>query len=217
MAVVLSWSGGKDGALALRDLQRRGEEVLALLTETRDERTRSHRLRTDLVERQAGALGLPVRFVEFPDDPSNEAYETRMRRVAADLADRADAVAFADIHLESVRRYREDLYAETPLDVRFPLWGTDTEALFEEVRGRYEAIVVCASDDLGSSFAGRTLTERFRAALPPGADPCGEDGEFHTFVTDGPPFREPVPVSVGELFSETGHGQRRHYRDLLSP
>ncbi len=211
---MLSWSGGKDSALALWNLERRGVEVVELLVECHGERTRGHRVRRDLVDRQAAALGYPVRFVDLPADADNDAYETRMCELAREYADRADAVAFADLHLDDVRAYRESVYADAPLETRFPLWGRDPDPLVETVLDRFEAVVVAASDALGPAFAGRRLDAEFRADLPDGVDPCGESGEFHTFVVDGPPFDERVPVEVGEPFTDERHGTTLHYRDL---
>jgi uncharacterized protein (TIGR00290 family) len=213
--VVVSWSGGKDSALALWELERRGATVVDLLVETHGSRSRGHRVRTDLLERQADALGHSIRFVELPTDADNDTYESRMRAVAADYAGRADAVGFADLHLADVRAYRENLYAETPLDTQFPLWGRDTDDLATAFVEAFTGVVVATADDLGPAFAGRDLDAQFLADLPDDADPCGEGGEFHTFVTDGPPFDEPLSVTVGEAFTEASHGQRRHYRDLL--
>ncbi|WP_255197918.1 ATP-binding protein [Halorarius litoreus] len=214
MAVVCSWSGGKDSALALWALERQGVEVVELLTTTHGNRSRSHRVRTGLLERQAEALGYPIRFVDVPHDAANDVYESRLRAVADSYAGRADALVFADLHLDDIREYRERLYADTALDPRFPLWGRDPETLFETFTERFEGVVVCTNDALGPAFAGRRLDADFRTDLPDDADPCGENGEFHTFVTDGPPFDAPVPVTVGEAFTETSHGMRLHYRDL---
>lgn len=213
--VVCAWSGGKDSALALWDLERRGVEVSELLVETHGDRSRGHRVRVELLERQADALGYPVRFVDLPPDADNDTYETRMREVATSYADRADAVVFADLHLEDIRAYREGLYADTPLDTRFPLWDRDPEALFEAFVDRFDGVVVCTNETLGPAFAGRPLDTDFRDDLPADVDPCGEHGEFHTFVTDGPSFGQPLSVTVGDAFTDESHGMRLYYRDLL--
>lgn len=215
--VVLSWSGGKDAAFALRELQRDGVEVVELLTTTAATtgRTTMHGVRPELMRRQVDALGYPLRLVELPADASNAAYEDRMAEVTADYADRVDAVAFADLHLEDVRAYREERLADTTLEGYWPLWGRDTDDLFDAVlEAGFEATVVCANDDLGLEFAGRRLDEGFRDALPANVDPCGENGEFHTFVSDGPPFDAPVEFERGERVTREVGDEPFHYVDL---
>ena len=223
MRVVCSWSGGKDAAVALWELRERdGVEVVELLTtvSAATGRTTMHGVRPALVREQAAALDLPVRFVDLPADASNEAYEERMAAAMAGYAERGvDAVAFADLFLADVRAYREERLEGTDLDGLWPVWGRDTDEFLDAfLAAGFEAVVVCANDDLGPEFAGRRLDADFRAALPDGVDPCGEHGEFHTFVVDGPPFDRPVAVELGDLVTRTvgdDGGTTYHYRDLL--
>lgn len=228
MQTALAWSGGKDAAFAL-DACRRGTaadddlpldpEVVELFTTVSagTGRTTMHGLRPELVERQADAADLPLTLVELPADPSNEQYEERMAEVNRDLADRGvDAVAFADLHLEDVREYREEQLRQAPLDGVWPLWGRDTRDLSREFReAGFRAIVVCVDGrELDASFAGREYDEQFLADLPGGVDPCGEGGEFHTFVFDGPIFEAPIEVERGERVTREAGGADFHYCDL---
>lgn len=217
MRVVLSWSGGKDAALALEELGHDHEVVELLTTVSKGTgRTTMHGVRPELIRRQAEAVDRPVRLVELPGDASNDAYERRMREVTNEYA-HLDAVAFADLHLEDVRAYREARLADAPITGCWPVWGRDTDAFLRDFLDRgYEAIVVCANDKLGPEFAGRRIDDTFRDALPPDVDPCGEHGEFHTFVTDGPPFTARVAVERGGLVSRTvgSRDETYHYRDL---
>jgi len=220
MRTVVSWSGGKDAALALAEcLDAPDVEVVELLTTVSEETGRSsmHGVRRDLYERQAAAIGRPVRFVEIPEDASNAAYEERMATVADEYAARGvDTVAFADLYLEDIRAYREDRLAETGIDGTWPLWKRDTEAVARGfIDAGFRAIVVCVDGQaLGQDFLGRSFDGAFLDALPNTVDPCGENGEFHTFVHDGPVFDAPVPVAVGETVTrEPGDGVY-HYLDL---
>lgn len=218
--VVVAWSGGKDAAFVLRHLlDREDVAVVELLTTTAGDRTKAHRLRPGLVDRQADALGLSVRFVELPPDPDNEAYEAALTDAFAAAADRGvDAVAYADLLLDDVRAYREGLLEGTGLAGWWPIWGLDTGALAGEfLDAGFEArLVAVEGDALDASFAGRPYGEALDE-FPGGVDPAGEHGEFHTFVTDGPIFEEPVAVDPGELTTrEDEHaGRTVHYRDLL--
>lgn len=217
--VALAWSGGKDAAWALRELRSREDlAVVELLTTREGDLTKAHRLRPELVERQAAAAALPLEFADLPPDPDNDAYEAGLARAFAAAADRGvDAVAYADLYLEDVRAYREGLLADVPLDGVWPVWGTDTGDLARRfVEAGFSATLVAVEGDaLGPEFAGLDYAEAVERA-PDGVDPCGEDGEFHTFVTDGPVFEEAVPVESGELTTrEDEHaGRTVHYRDL---
>jgi len=225
METVLSWSGGKDASYALWKMQEADAtsdaEVVALLTTVSAEtgRTSMHGVRRDLYERQADALGLPIRFVELPVDADNDAYEETMAAVTADYEDRGVArIAFADLYLEDVRTYREERLADSDLSGYWPIWGRDTEAVAREFADAFAATVVAVDDDaLDASFAGRRFDTDLLAALPEGVDPCGENGEFHTFVHDGPVFDAPVPVETGERVTKAvGEETTIHYCDLLA-
>jgi uncharacterized protein (TIGR00290 family) len=233
MRTVLSWSGGKDAAYALWKMEQPGNpvadegdasdaEVVELLTNVSSatDRTSMHGVRRDLYERQADAIGLPIRFAELPEDASNEEYERRMAEVMADYAARGiERVAFADLFLEDVRAYREERLRSSPIEGYWPVWGRDTEAVAREFAEHFAATVVAVDDDaLDASLAGRRFDADFLADLPESVDPCGENGEFHTFVYDGPIFDRPVPVETGErVTKEVGHGDATvHYCDLLA-
>lgn len=216
----MAWSGGKDAAYMLWQLLDRDDvRVVELLTTAAGDRTKSHRLRRELVERQADSVGLPLRFVELPPDPDNETYEAGVRRALADAADRGiDCVAYGDLLLEDVRAYRAGLVEGTGLEGWWPIWGTDTAAVARAfLAAGFAARLVAVNDDaLDAEFAGRALESALKDA-PEGVDPCGEHGEFHTFVTDGPIFDEPIPVELGEVTTRDGQhaGATIHYRDLV--
>lgn len=210
MRVIVSWSGGKDAALARRVLDS-DHEVVGLLTELAGDRTKGHRLRPALVRRQADALDLPVTFVELPESPSNERYERALRAALAETD--ADALAYADLHLRDVRAYRESLLADTALDGVWPLWGRTPAGVLDEFLDGGAAVVCAADETLGPDVLGRAI-ETVVADLPDGVDPAGEGGEYHTFVTDGPEFDAPVAVTAGERTVREGHAGRRYHRDL---
>jgi uncharacterized protein (TIGR00290 family) len=216
--VLMSWSGGKDSALALREIRRgRRFDVRALLTTVTEgyDRISMHGVRRVLLEAQAAALGVPLHAVEIPQACTNDEYARRME--AALLVHREEGVrdvVFGDIFLEDVRRYREENLAAAGMRAHFPLWGRETAALARAfVRDGFRAVTVCVDgEQLDRRFLGRTVDAEFLADLPPAADPCGENGEFHTFVSDGPGFRCAVEYTVGEEVLREG---RFWYRDLL--
>jgi uncharacterized protein (TIGR00290 family) len=220
---VLSWSGGKDATVALREMRDSDIQVRELLTTVSTETGRSsmHGVRRELYEQQAAALGLPIRFVEIPEDADNDEYDERMAAATADYERRGvEYVAFADLHLDDVRAYREQRLADADLDGYWPVWGRNTDELVREfLDAGFEATVVAVDGAaLPASFTGCRLDADFLADLPDEVDPCGENGEFHTFVHDGPVFEEPVPVETGErVTKEVGHGDATvHYCDLLA-
>jgi uncharacterized protein (TIGR00290 family) len=209
MSVALSWSGGKDSALALSALRRVGREPDALITTVTAtyERVSMHGVRRELVARQAEALGIPLVEVVIPPACVNEVYETKMAAAfAAPPLAGIDVVAFGDLFLEGVRAYREERLAARGRRGLFPLWERDTEELAREfIRDGFEAVVVCLDPRaLDPSFAGRAYDERLLAELPPSVDPCGENGEFHTFVHAGPVFAEPVACAAGDIVERDG-------------
>ena len=208
--VLFCWSGGKDSAMALHALQSAGESrVTALLTTVTEEydRISMHGVRRVLLERQAASIGLPLHAVLIPPQCVNTTYETRMKEALNQhLARGVQRVAFGDIFLEDLRVYRERNLAQIGMEALFPIWKRDTRELARDfLRLRFQAIVVCVDPRvLDPSFAGRVLDESFFADLPPGADPCGENGEFHTFVFDGPIFQTPVHFTTGEKVLRDG-------------
>ncbi|MFH5800161.1 ATP-binding protein [Haladaptatus sp. CMAA 1911] len=211
---VLSWSGGKDAAYALFELG----EVTELLTSVGENgRSSMHGVRRELYDAQAEALGIPIRYVELPMECSNEEYESRMAAVMAEYETRGiERVAFADLFLENIRAYRTEQLGETGIEGSWPVWNPDTD---EQIRRYLDAgfratVVTVDGAKLDASFVGRELDESFLAAVPDGVDPCGENGEFHTFVWDGPTFDSPLSVEVGETVTkEVGDGEY-HYCDL---
>jgi uncharacterized protein (TIGR00290 family) len=209
MTVALSWSGGKDSALALWTLRRRCLEPCALVTTVTEgyDRISMHGVRRQLLERQAEALGLPLVQVVIPPACVNAVYETRMAEAfAAAPLSRADAVAFGDLFLEDVRAYREERLAAGGKRGLFPLWGRNTAGLAREfIDAGFEATLVCVDPRaLDGSFAGRSYDERLLAELPDGVDPCGENGEFHTFVHAGPIFGKPIAHARGNVVERDG-------------
>lgn len=219
MRTILSWSTGKDCAYALHVLRHTpGIELAGLMTtlDAATDRIAMHGTRRPLAEAQARAAGLPLRFVEIPWPCPNEAYERAMAAYIAEVrAAGVEAIAFGDLFLQDVRAYREARLAETGLVPLFPLWGRDTAPLAEEMiaSGLRALIVSLDPGRLDRSFAGRPYDLDFIAALPAGVDPCGENGEFHTFAVDGPMFGEPVRWQTGETAERDGFV----YVDLLEP
>jgi uncharacterized protein (TIGR00290 family) len=207
---ALAWSGGKDSALALHELRERsGSPPRALITTVTADygRISMHGVRRELLTCQAGALGLPLVEVEIPAACSNDVYEQRMERALAEppLAE-AQSVAFGDLFLADIREYREERLHRVGKEAVFPLWGRDTRALAREfIAAGFEAVLVCVDPrQLDRSFAGRPFDAELLADLPPEVDPCGENGEFHTFVHAGPIFNAPIPCRVGETVERDG-------------
>jgi uncharacterized protein (TIGR00290 family) len=202
---ILSWSGGKDSAIAFEELSRDARyEITSLLTTITEgyNRVSMHGVRACLLEQQARALGVPLMKVIVRQAVSNDQYEAQMREVLTRAqADGITAVAFGDIFLEDIRRYREEKLLQLGMKSVFPIWKRDTRELAANfIKAGYHAILTCLdSKHLGSSFVGRSFGESLLADLPPGVDPCGENGEFHTFVHAGPIFRKSIPVRRGEV------------------
>ena len=208
--LLVSWSSGKDSAWALHRLHQSGAYDLAgLLTTVNSafDRVAMHSTRRALLEAQARAAGLPLFPVPLPWPCSNAEYESRMRDACASaVASGVEFVAFGDLFLEDVRRYREDHLTGTGLEPVFPLWGEDTRRLAEEmIDNGLRARLVCVDPrKLPAEFAGREFDATLLRDLPPGVDPCGENGEFHTVVYAGPMFREPIPIESGEVVERDG-------------
>lgn len=200
---VLCWSGGKDSARALYETRLGGQyEVVSLLTTvTRDyERVSMHGVRTALIEEQARLLGLPLEKVFITAAASDAEYEAQMRDKLEAFKDKGvSSVIFGDIFLEDLRKYREERLAELGMSAVFPLWQRDTLELAREfIEMGFKAITTCVdSRVLDESFVGRTIDEGFLASLPSGLDPCGENGEFHSFVFAGPVFNTPMKFEIG--------------------
>ena len=208
--VLLAWSSGKDSAFALHVLRQRDDvEVVGLLTtvnETHD-RVAMHAVRRTLLEAQAAATGLPLTLVRIPHPCPDVAYEAAMGRALEEArASGVVGVAFGDLFLEDIRRYREEKMAGTGLRLLFPLWGRPTAGLAREMLDAgLKARITCVDPRvLAGSFAGREFDLPLLADLPAGVDPCGENGEFHTFAWNGPMFGRPVPVRGGEVVARDG-------------
>jgi uncharacterized protein (TIGR00290 family) len=208
--LLLSWSSGKDSAWALHCLRQRGEfDIAGLLTTFNQafDRVAMHSTRRALVEAQARAAGLPLHAVPLPWPCSNEQYESAMRQACESaVASGIDTMAFGDLFLEDVRRYREERLEGTGLTPVFPVWGLDTRRLAEEmIASGLRARLVCIDPKkLPREFAGRDFDADLLRNLPAGVDPCGENGEFHSFVFAGPMFSEPIPVESGEVVERDG-------------
>jgi uncharacterized protein (TIGR00290 family) len=206
--ILLSWSGGKDSALALHELRRSGEtEVVAIVTTVTEDTGRigMHAVPRALADRQSAALGIPLREIGMPAFPPNEVYEARWRTVLEEYRDAGiRAVAFGDLFLEDIREYRERFLGVVGMRGIYPIWGRDTRSLADEFLDEGFRAVLVAVDlrALDRSFAGRSFDRDLLADLPTGVDPCGENGEFHTFVFDGPEFHRPVAFRRGEIREE---------------
>ena len=215
--ILFCWSGGKDSAMALHAvLQRPDVRVTALLTtvtETYD-RNSMHGVRRDLLVQQAQSIGLPLHEVRIPPQCVNPIYEARMEEAVRFHYDAGvRSVAFGDIFLEDLRAYREKNLARLGMTALFPIWKRDTRELMRSFHAaKFRAITVCVDPKvLDHSFAGRELDASFFRELPPNVDPCGENGEFHTFVFDGPIFRNPIAVAAGQVIERDSF----IYADLL--
>jgi uncharacterized protein (TIGR00290 family) len=207
--VALSWSGGKDSALALWTMRAEGIEPVALLTTLTEDHDRisMHAVRRELLESQAAAVDVPVVEVLIPAACTNEVYEERMAAAldSPRLAD-VEEIAFADLFLEDIRAYREERLGAIGRRASFPVWGRETGPLARTfVDAGFAATLVCIDPrQLDASFAGRALDADLLRDLPDGVDPCGENGEFHTFVSAGPIFSAPVPIEHGETVERDG-------------
>ncbi len=206
----VSWSTGKDSAWALHTIRKRQEvEIVALLTTVNASAVRvaMHAVRQSLLDAQAAALGLPVVAVSIPSPCPNAAYEQAMEEAMSRAhAEGVTHVVFGDLFLEDIRRYREERLASTGITPLFPLWGLDTRALaYEMLESGLRAYVTCVDPrKLDRSFAGRLFEPQFLRDLPAGVDPCGENGEFHTYACRGPMFHVPIPVETGEVVDREG-------------
>jgi uncharacterized protein (TIGR00290 family) len=208
--ILFCWSGGKDSAMALHALRQAGRfEIAALLTTITDEydRISMHGVRRELLARQAATIGAPLVEVRIPLACVNDVYEARMAEAfASPLLANVQTVAFGDLYLEDVRAYREARLIASGRRGLFPLWGCDTGALAREfIAAGFQAVIACLDPrTLDASFAGRAYDEQLLAELPASVDPCGENGEFHTFVHAGPIFAVPVVCEVGEIVQRDG-------------
>ena len=208
--LILCWSSGKDSAWALHRLRQRADfDIIGLLTTINEAAARvaMHAVREDLLDQQAAAAGLPLLKVLIPQPCPNEVYEQRMAEAVKEVRKiGVEAFAFGDLFLDDVRQYRERTMAGTGIDPVFPLWGLDTGDLAQDMIGAGLAARITCVDpkQLDPSFAGRAFDAAFLADLPDTVDPCGENGEFHSFAHQGPMFVRPVPVTPGDIVERDG-------------
>jgi len=202
--VILAWSGGKDSAISLYEIQRSGNyEIVSLLTTINKDydRVSMHGVRRVLVEQQASSLGLPLEKVFVPKDCSNEEYEARMAEVLTRFKqDGITQVVFGDVFLGWIKEYRENNLARLGMKGVFPIWGRNTAELTRKfIALGFRAVITCVDTKmLASRFLGRILNSQFLAELPANVDPCGENGEFHSFVFAGPIFKKRIAYTLGE-------------------
>ncbi|HVX51616.1 MAG TPA: diphthine--ammonia ligase [Chitinophagaceae bacterium] len=201
----MNWSGGKDSALCLYKAMQAGTyNITHLLTSINAVHSRisMHGVRRSLLQAQAEAIGLPLETIELPEQPAMPEYEAAMKNKALQLQQQGCTHAiFGDIFLEDLKQYREQKLAEIDIACVFPLWKKDTTALVKEfIALGFKSIIVCVNGmSLDKSFCGRIIDEDFLNDLPAYVDPCGENGEFHSFVFDAPIFKQPIPVAKGEM------------------
>ena len=207
---LLSWSSGKDSTWALHVLRERSDlEIVGLVTTVNQlyQRISIHAVRLELLQRQAEAVGLPLHVIELPQPCTNDQYESAMGAFIAEAKLRdIQHMAFGDLFLTDVREYREAKLSSSGITPLFPLWLMPTDRLANEmISSGVRAVVTCVDPKLlPASFAGREFNEEFLSALPGGIDPCGERGEFHTFAFDGPMFRKPVEIEIGQITEREG-------------
>ncbi len=206
----MSWSSGKDSAMALHVARtERDLDVTALLVTMNAEadRVAMHAVRRELLAAQAARLDVPLHLVDIPSPCPNDVYEAAMTGALAVARDAGvEQMVFGDLFLEDIRDYRETRFAGTGITPVFPLWGRPTDRLARDMLDTgVRAVLTCIDPTvLAPELAGRAFDESLLAELPPGVDPCGERGEFHTFVWDGPGFRAPIDIEVGEVVERDG-------------
>ena len=210
VATLVSWSSGKDSAWALHLLQQSKEnKIVGLITTLNSafDRVAMHSTRREVLEAQAAAAGLPLQIISLPWPCSNQEYEAAMQRACnTAVASGVETIAFGDLFLEDIRRYREDSLRVSGLTPLFPIWGLETRSLLcEMIASGVKARIVCVDPKkMPIEFAGCDLDGAFMRELPAGIDPCGENGEFHTCIYDGPMFQEAIPIESGDVVEREG-------------
>jgi uncharacterized protein (TIGR00290 family) len=216
--ILLSWSGGKDSALALYELKKDDQfEISALVTTLTDgyDRISMHGIRRTLLEQQANSLGIALEQIFISQGASNDEYEMKMRSLLEKYHQvGVRKVAFGDLFLQDIRKYREENLAKIGMTGIYPIWERDTMAMAHEfISLGFRAVICCVdSKALDGKFVGRDFDDRLIGELPPGVDPCGENGEFHSFVHDGPIFKKPILFKRGEISLRE---ERFYYCDLI--
>lgn len=206
---IFNWSSGKDSALALyKTLKEEKFDVISLLTSINKEyqRISMHGVHVSLLEKQAESLGFPLIKMELPKEPSMEEYREIMGRTMTEIQSQGVTHSiFGDIFLEDLKKYREEQLQSIGMEAIFPLWKINTTNLIHEFLDLgFKTIVTCVNETyLDKSFAGKMIDESFIKDLPKNVDPCGENGEFHTFTFDGPLFKNPVEFEIGEIVKKT--------------
>ena len=202
---IFNWSGGKDSSLALYEvLQKQEYEISCLLTSVNAayNRVSMHGVRIELLEQQAKEIGIPLKQIRLPEMPGMEDYNREMFTMMKQFKDEGiDYSIFGDIFLEDLKLYREKQLALVEIQGVFPIWKRNsTELIHEFIAKGFKAILVCVNEKyMDKSFAGRLIDENFLKGLPASVDPCGENGEYHSFVFDGPIFKNPIPFTKGEV------------------
>jgi uncharacterized protein (TIGR00290 family) len=215
--VLLSWSGGKDSMIALQEIiTSQAYEIAALLTTVTEgyNRISMHGVRNELLERQAEMLELPLGKIWIPRSASNDEYQEKMHAELLKYKEKgAQSIVFGDLFLEDIKQYREELLSKIGMKAIFPIWKRDTTVLAKKfIHNGFKAVTVCIdSKILNKQFVGRIFDEHFLSDLPERIDPCGENGEFHTFVYDGPLFKRPVECLLGDIALRDSF----YYCDLL--
>lgn len=215
--VLVSWSTGKDSAYALHHARQTDQyEVVGLLSTITEEydRVSMHATHHELLKTQAERLGLPLYSVFIPSSCTNDIYEARMEIALRQVIKKGIShIVFGDLFLEEIRKYRESKLAKTNIIPLFPLWGINTACLAKEmIHAGIKAVITCVDPKkLDSSFVGRQFNEQILSDFPKGIDPCGENGEFHTFVYDGPMFYKSIPISIGTIVERNGY----IFRDVM--
>lgn len=213
---VIAWSGGKDSALALHEIQNTIQIEALITTVNEDDRIAMHGINKKLISQQAQAIGYPMIEVRVPRNCSNDQYEFKLAEALQEYRESGvELVIFGDLFLEDIRAYRENFLKRIGMKGVFPLWKKETTALAKQfIDCGFRAIIICVdTQTLSEEFAGRDFDYELLNSLPPQVDPCGENGEFHTFVYDGPIFSEPVRIEKGQKYLLQ---DRFYYCDLLS-
>jgi uncharacterized protein (TIGR00290 family) len=215
--IILTWSGGKDSALALYYLKNDHYNITSLLTTiTQDyDRISMHGVRSILLDNQSESLGLPIEKVFISKNSSNEEYENQMReKLLFYQRQGVSSVAFGDLFLEDIRKYREQNLSKVSMKGIFPLWKKNTQELARQfIELGFKAVIICVdSQNLDKKFVGRYFDRQFLSDLPANVDPCGENGEFHSFVFDGPIFKKPISFKIGDIVLRE---KRFYFCDLL--
>jgi uncharacterized protein (TIGR00290 family) len=214
-SAVIAWSGGKDSALALHEIQNKIHIEALITTVTEDDRIAMHGISKELILQQARAIRYPMIEVRIPENGSNDQYELKMAEVLQKYRDSGtQSVVFGDLFLEDIRSYRENFLKRLGMKGIFPLWKKDTTALAKQfVDSGFRAIIICVdTEKLPKEFAGREFDYGLLSTLPNHVDPCGENGEFHTFVYDGPIFENELKLHRGQTYFRQN---RFYYCDLL--